>query len=160
MRPFLVAATALAIVCACGAYTPGVTTAPDGGPPIGIITTDAGDAGPRDGGGDAGPTSDAGCTALTLAGVPATDGCISNPPTMTTATGTVNTVNCTIDISLATATTPCRGAVSGTRDAFDGGCQGTVYTCTSPSLPGTMTCLYGTNPPCYIKICDAGAACP
>jgi hypothetical protein len=156
MRPFFVAATALAIVCACGAYTPGVTTANDGGPPIGGGLGDGGDGGLADGG-DGGPASDAGCTALTLSGVPAVDGCFGNAPT--TATGTVNTVNCTIDIALTTSTGPCRGSVSGARDAFDGGCQGAFYTCTSPSLPGILTCKYGTTV-CYITICDAGAACP
>ena len=117
-------------------------------------SSDAGDAG-TDGGPDAG---DAGaCAALTLAGVPAFDGCAGNVPA--TASGTVNTDNCTIEISLNTASTPCIGSVSGPNDAFDGGCQGAGFACTSSSLPGTLNCTFGTGI-CSIKICDAGAACP
>ncbi len=158
MRP-TIAAPALALLCACVGNTKGQVLLSDSGvgPPIGAGDAgnhDGGDAG-QDAGSDAG--SDAGCTALSLSGVPAVDGCFGNAPT--TATGTVNTVNCSIDISLGTSTGPCRGTVSGTLDAFDGGCQGGFYTCTSPSLPGTLNCIYGTTI-CSIKICDAGTACP
>ena len=161
MRLAAASALALAGLLACaGGYPHEVFNPPDSGLPIG--SSDAGDAGPdagHDGGTDAGTDagSDAGCTALTLNGVPAVDGCFGNAPT--TATGTVNTVNCSIDISLGTSTGPCRGVVAGPSDAFDGGCQGGFYTCTSPSLPGTLTCVYGTTI-CAIKICDAGTSCP
>ena len=132
-------------------------TGDGGGPPIGGGSTDAGDGGLD--GGDAGPDAghDAGCAPLTLTGFPAVDGCYGSVPT--TATGTVNTANCTINISFSSATGTCTGAVSGgTANAFDGGCQN-GYTCTSTSLPGTLSCVSG-GIVCAIKICDAGTSCP
>ena len=156
------AALLLAGFAACsGDYGNGTyRTSDGGGPPIGGGTTDAGDGGLH--GGDAGPDAghDAGCAPLTLNGVYAIDGCPNGVGVPTSATGTVNTSNCTIDITIPTAIGSCRGAVSGgTANAFDGGCQGTFYTCTSASLPGTLNCVYGSNT-CFIKICDAGASCP
>jgi len=64
-----------------------------------------------------------------------------------------------VSITLNTASTPCTGVASnGTLDAFDGGCAGIGYTCTSPSLPGTLTCTYPGLNPCTTRICDAGPA--
>jgi len=163
------AALLLAGFAACsGDYGNGTYRPPDGGGiSIGGGTTDGGDGG-QDGGdggldaGDGGPDAgfDAGCAPLTLNGVLAIDGCPNGVGVTTSATGTVNTTNCTIDISIPTAIGPCVGAVSGgTANAFDGGCQGGFYACTAPSLPGTLTCVHGSTI-CAIKICDAGASCP
>jgi len=160
MRLPAASALALAGLIACaGSYSSGPVQLSDSGIPPGSAGGDAGgDAGP-DAGSDGGPDAgaDAGCAPLTLNGVNAVDGCFGNAPT--TATGTVNTVNCSIDISLGTSTGPCRGTVSGPSNAFDGGCQSGFYTCKSPSLPGTLTCVYSTTV-CLIKICDAGMTCP
>ena len=158
------AALVLAGLMACAGYSPGTTLLGDGGRIVGggggDGGTDGGDGG-SDGGdggpdaGDAGP--DAGCAPLTLNGVPAVDGCYGSVPA--TATGTVNTGNCTITITFSTATIACTGAVSGgTVNAFDGGCQN-GYSCSSTSLPGTLNCVSGGTT-CAIKICDAGASCP
>ena len=165
MRPAAAAAALLfAGLVACSGYPSGTYRPGDGGPPIGGGTTDAGDGGPDGGfdGGDAGPDAgfDAGCAPLSLTGFPAFNACPGPSGSPTSATGTVNTTNCTIDITIAGVTGPCSGVVSGgTANAFDGGCQSGFYTCTSPSLPGTLTCLYGSNI-CTIKICDAGTSCP
>ncbi len=159
MRSAAAAVLMLAGVAACSGYTPGTTGLGDAGPPISNGPGDAGDAGPGDGG-DAGPDGgpDAGCGPLTLNGVPAIDGCSGT--VLTSATGTVNTANCTLVFNLADPTGTCSGLVSGgTANAFDGGCQGSLYTCTSASLPGTLHCVYGTST-CTIQICDAGASCP
>ena len=155
------AALMLAAITACSGYTNGTYHPGDSGLPIVGGTTDAGDGGPEggDGGPDAGP--DAGCGPLTLNVVPAFNYCPNGLGVPTYAQGTVNTTNCTIDITISNVTGPCLGAVSGgTANAFDGGCQGGFYTCTSPSLPGTLTCFYGSNSSCTIKICDAGTSCP
>jgi hypothetical protein len=155
MRPTLVAVAALAIVCACGAYTGGITTTNDGGPPIGGGLLDGGDAGPRDGGGDAGPTSDAGCTPLTLGNAGILDGCISSLPTVGSGSVSVNPATCTVMITMTTGTSQCTGPVHGPRDAFDGGCGG--YTqCSSSSLPGNIICVVGTTGSCTISVCDGG----
>jgi hypothetical protein len=160
MRPAL--AAAILALCACtGGYTTGNYSPGTGGPPVGGNGggTDGGDGGTDggDGGADAG---DAGCTALTLSGVPAFDGCQGN--VAATASGTVNTTNCTIELSLSTASTPCIGSVSGPNNAFDGGCEGALLLCSSSSLPGTLTCTIedGGAGICSIKICDAGTTCP
>jgi hypothetical protein len=163
-RVALAVAVVLAGCWACAPATHGSPFVPgDSGIPIGGGGSDAGDGGSDagDGGSDAGDGgSDAGgpsCVALTLAGVPAIDGCQGS--VLTSATGTVDTGSCTIDISLSTATTPCLGSVSGASDAFDGGCEGSTFRCTSTSLPGTLDCVFGGSL-CSIKICDAGASCP
>ena len=161
MRPAAAVAVALlfAGLVACSGYGTGPYRPGDGGGlPIGNGTTDGGDGGSD--GGDAGPDAgpDAGCAPLTLNGVPARDNC--SGMILTTATGTVNTANCRIDISFSDPIGTCSGAVSGgTANAFDGGCQGSLYLCTSASLPGTLNCVYGLNK-CTIKICDAGTSCP
>jgi hypothetical protein len=154
----LAAAIALASLCACAGYTNGSTTAggPDGN--IGLDQDSGPDGGPDggDGGPDGGP--DAGCVARSLNGS-AIDYCQGGA--FTTINGFVNgpAQGCTVEISLATASTPCRGvASSGTLDAFDGGCLGTGFACTSPSLPGVLTCTTGTGS-CTILICDGGT-CP
>ena len=160
MRPAAAAALVLAGLVACApGYTNGTFHPGDaGGPSIGGGASDGGDAGAD--AGDAGPDagSDAGCVPLTLKGVYALDNCLGGAPT--TATGTVNIGNCTIDIALSTSTGPCRGTVShGTSNAFSGTCESGFYVCISPSLPGTLTCAHGTTT-CTIKICDAGTSCP
>ncbi len=156
MRPAVLAA--LAALCACtGGYSHGDYQPGDSGPRIIGGGDDGGDGG-ADGGDGGVDGGDAGaCAALTLAGVPARDSCAGN--VLATASGTVNTGNCTIDITLSTTSTPCVGSVSGPNNAFDGGCEGALLTCTSASLPGTLNCTFSTGI-CSIKICDAGAACP
>ena len=157
--PKAAAALVLAGLTACAGYTNGTTNLGDGSTPVGGGGSDGGTDGGDGGtdGGDAGP--DAGCAPLTLNTVPAVDGCPGPNGLTSSAQGTVNTANCTIDITLSTGTV-CSGAVSGgTANAFDGGCQSNFYHCTSSSLPGTLNCSYGSSL-CAIKICDAGASCP
>ena len=92
MRPTFAAAVALSLVCACGAYTGGITTANDGGQSFGVIGPDAGDAGPPDGGdGGLADAGDAGCTLLALNTTSVIDGCLSQG--LITGSVSVNT-NC------------------------------------------------------------------
>ena len=158
----LAAAFALALICACaGSYTNGNPIGggnPDGSS-VGNVGSDAGDGGNPDGGDggtDAGP--DAGCEARVLNGS-AIDNCQGGA--FTTMSGTVSDPahGCVVTINLATASTPCTGVAShGTLDAFDGGCIGNGFPCTSTSLPGTLTCTTATGS-CTIVICDGGT-CP
>jgi hypothetical protein len=157
MRPTFAAVAALAIVCACGAYTGGPTS-PGGGLPIGGGTTDAGGAGSSDGGdGGIADAGDGGCTALTLspgnAGI--LDGCISSLPTTGVGSVSVNTASCTVIINMTTGTGGCTGSVRGSLDAFDGGCGGNNQ-CYSTSLPGNIICITGPSSSCQILICDGG----
>jgi len=153
----LAAASLLALLCACSGYTSGDQSG--GGGPVGNADSgqNGGDGGPDggDGGGpDAGP--DAGCVQLSL-NVQAIDSCAFITPTTTTAAVSVDSPpGCAVSINLATASSPCVGVAShGTLDAFDGGCTGIGLPCTSPSLPGTLTCTTATGT-CTIRICDAG----
>src|SRR5882672_6398588 len=109
----LAAALALVSLCACaGSYSNGGT---DGGP-------------------------DAGCVQRTL-NVGAIDGCQADASTTASVYVSDPAQGCTVSISLATASDPCFGVASrGTLDAFDGGCAGGALSCTSPSLPGILTC--------------------
>ncbi len=154
----LASSVALALLCACAGYTSGPNQTPTtpilGGQADGGAIADAGDAG-IDGG------LDAGCAALTLNTVGAIDGCLGGPAVTGTATVSIAAPDagnaCAVDIQLTTGSGPCTGvASSGSLDAFDGGCAGTGLTCTSPSLPGTLTCTGG----CTIRICDAGVCSP
>ena len=153
----LAAGLALVSLCACaGSYSSGGTDLlpPDSG---GGAGTDGGstDAG-SDGGVDGGP--DAGCVQRTL-NVGAIDNCQGDAGTTASVYVSDPAQGCTVSITINTASTPCTGVAShGTLDAFDGGCAGS-YVCTSPSLPGTLTCNNGFNT-CYIRICDAGVCGP
>jgi hypothetical protein len=154
----LAPAFALALLCACSGYTSGDSSGGGGG----VGNADSGQPDGGDGGADAGDAgsdagTDGGCVALTLNGVGAIDGCHASAST--SATGTVNLANCTIDIVIPTFLGPCSGTVSGPSDAFDGGCAGGSFTCTSPSLPGDMTCTAAGPIICVVRICDAGT-CP
>jgi len=154
----LAAALALVSLCACaGSYSNGGTDLlpPDGG---GGSLTDGGstDAG-SDGGVDGGP--DAGCVQRTL-NVGAIDGCQADASTTASVYVSDPAQGCTVSISLATASDPCVGVASrGTLDAFDGGCAGGALSCTSPSLPGILTCTNSLGF-CTIRICDAGVCGP
>jgi hypothetical protein len=156
----LLAAFAIASLCACAGSTVGDTDllGPDSG---GGSLVDGGDAG-TDGGpdaGDAGP--DAGCAQLTMNGVAAIDNCAGAANAVASVSVSAPASGCAVSITLNTATTPCSGVAShGTLDAFDGGCAGNGYSCTSPSLPGTLTCTYPGLSPCTIRICDAGTCGP
>ncbi|HEY6910584.1 MAG TPA: hypothetical protein VI356_14500 [Myxococcales bacterium] len=158
-------AFALAVLCACAGYSSG--TSVTGGVQGGGGSFDGGGDGGIDGGDggiDAGP--DAGCAPLTLSGVGAIDTCPGGTiAQLATATVTVAAPDagsaCAVSIQINTASTPCSGlASSGALDAFNGTCQGTGLACTSPSLPGTLTCSGG----CTITICrgalDGGACAP
>ena len=156
----LAAALALVSLCACaGSYTNGASdlNPPDsGGSSLVDGGSDGGDAG-SDGGVDGGP--DAGCVQRSL-NVGAIDNCQSGASTTASVYVSDPAQGCSVSISLGTASTPCTGVAShGTLDAFDGGCTGIGYTCTSPSLPGTLTCTNGFNT-CTIRICDAGVCGP
>jgi hypothetical protein len=153
-------AIALAVLCACAGYSSGTTitggTSGGGGVLDGGGVADGGDGG-VDGG------LDAGCVPFTR-----TVGAIDNCPTGSLAgTADVNIAAadagnaCAVTMTLSTSSGACTGVAShGTLDAFDGGCLGTGVTCTSPSLPGTLTCTGG----CTITICpgplDGGACAP
>jgi len=159
MSRYLSAAAALALLCACAGYTSGEVI---GGTPPGSGTSnglpDAGDAG-TDGGIDGG--FDAGCAQLSLNGVGASDDCVTpGSPIAAVANVTIAAADagnaCAVNITLTTATGFCTGTAShGTLDAFTGACA--ALNCTSPSIPGTLTCNGG----CTIRICgDAGACGP
>lgn len=155
----LASAVALAVICACAGYTSGPVV--PGSPPPGGGGTDGGGGGIDGGDGGIDGGSDAGCAPLTLNTVGAIDGCLGGPPVNGTATVSVAAADagnaCAVDIQLTTGSGPCSGVAShGTLDAFDGRCLGTGLTCTSPSLPGTLTCTGG----CTIRICDAGVCGP
>lgn len=150
----LASAIVLAVICACAGYTSGTTVT--GGVSGGGGTLDGGDGGidGGDGGIDAGP--DAGCAPLTLNTVGAIDNCpggaigIPASATVTVAAPDAGNSACAVTIQINTGSNPCTGFAShGALDAFDGGCQGTGLSCTSPSLPGTLTCSGG----CTITIC-------
>jgi hypothetical protein len=162
MQRNLLAVLVLASLCACYGSTSGGTDllGPDSGGGViqGDGGADGGDGGP-DAGADAGP--DAGCVQLSLNGVGAIDNCLGAPNAVATVSVSDPSQGCTVSILLNTATSPCAGVAShGTLDAFDGGCAGIGYSCTSPSLPGTLTCTSPGYSPCTIKICDAGTCSP
>ena len=157
----LFTAFALASVCACAGPTEGDSNllGPDAG---GGSIADGGGDGGSDAGGDAGADAgpDAGCVAQSLSGLATADNCpgggsafaeisVAAPP------------GCGVTISFTSNNSPCLGAASGgTRNAFDGGCAGLAgYSCTSPSLPGTLTCVYNAAS-CTIRICDGGTCAP
>jgi hypothetical protein len=154
----LAAALALVFLCACaGSYSNGGTDLlpPDGG---GGSLTDGGstDAG-SDGGVDGGP--DAGCVQASLNSVGALDYCLG-PQNAHASVSVSAPPGCAVSITLDSASGPCTGIAShGTLNAFDGGCTGVGYSCTSDSLPGTLTCTNGIAG-CFIRICDAGVCGP
>ena len=152
----LAPAVAVAMLCACAGYSFGPTQT--GGIPTGGGTIDAGgDAGIGDAGIDGGP--DAGCLGRTLTSVAAIDNCPSGGVALT---GTVATVDiaapdagnaCSVTIQINSGSNPCTGvATHGTLNAFSGVCQGTGLNCSSPSLPGMLTCTNGASG-CTITIC-------
>jgi len=159
----LAAAVALVSLCACaGSYSNGGSDllGPDGGgSPLVDGGSDGGDGG-SDGGVDGGP--DAGCVPLALNGLAAVDSCPGPQSASAIASISVGgpAQGCAVSITL-TSGTACSGvATRGTLDAFDGGCSGIPgYSCTSPSLPGTLNCSYGPAT-CTIRICDAGVCAP
>ena len=156
----LAAALALASLCACAGSTTGNTDllGPDSGGGSGVNGGDAGTDGGTDGG-DGG--TDAGCVQLTLNSVAAIDNCVGAPNAVASVSVSAPAQGCAVSITLNTASTPCSGVAShGTLDAFDGSCAGIGYSCTSPSLPGTLTCTYPGLSPCSIRICDAGNCGP
>jgi len=165
MQRNLLAVLVLASLCACYGSTRGDTDllGPDSGGGVipGDGGADGGDGGP-DAGADAGP--DAGCVQLSLNGVGAIDNCLGVSNAVASVSVSDPSHGCSVSIVLNTANGPCTGVAShGTLDAFDGGCAGGLgypYSCTSPSLPGTLTCTSPGYSPCTIKICDAGTCSP
>jgi hypothetical protein len=159
MRP-LAAALALVCLCACaGSYTNGGTDLipPDGGGSPSVDGGSDGGDGGSDGGVDGGP--DAGCVQRSL-NVGAIDNCVGAANATASVFVSDPAQGCSVSITINTASTPCAGVAShGTLDAFDGGCAGTGYSCTSPSLPGTLTCTTSLGF-CTIRICDAGVCGP
>jgi len=165
----LATAVAVAMLCACAGYTSGPTQT--GGIPTGGGTLDGGgDAGLGDAGIDGGP--DAGCAPLTLNSVAAIDNCPGGGVALTGTTAIVNVAApdagnnaCTVTIQINSGSNPCNGVAShGALDAFSGICQGTGLACSSPSLPGMLTCTNGASG-CTITICagttvDGGACGP
>ena len=150
-------ALALAVVCACSGYTDGQNAT--GGGPTGLDSDGGGDGGSD--GGDGGGLSgfDAGCAAFSASTLGVLDGCISSIPQPGTASVSVAPPDagnaCATSITLTTGTGACGGISShGTLNAFSGACA--AMTCTSPSLPGKLTCTGG----CIIQICDGGVCGP
>lgn len=166
MRP-LASALAVAMLCACAGYTSG-TNQTGGVPTGGQSDSGTGGADGGDGGIDAGP--DAGCAPLTLNTVGAIDNCPGGTVPFPGGVATVTVAApdagnaCAVNILLNTGSSPCNGvATRGTLDAFSGVCQGTGMACSSPSLPGLLTCTNGTGG-CTITICagsaDGGVCAP
>jgi hypothetical protein len=150
-------ALALVLCSACSGYSNG--NLQTGGIPTTGDQTDGGDAGSDggDGGADAGP--DAGCVAVVGMTVAAIDSCVSGSGQAAQATVYVAAPDagnaCATSITLTSATGACGGAASqGSLNAFNGVCA--AMACSSPSLPGTITCTGG----CTIRICDAGVCGP
>ena len=162
----LASAVAVAVLCACAGYSSGSPVTggvPTGGQSDSGSQSDAGDAG-IDGG------LDAGCAPLTLNTVGAIDNCPGGTVPFPGGVATVTVAApdagnaCAVNILLNTGSSPCTGvATRGTLDAFSGACQGTGMTCTSPSLPGLLTCTNGAGG-CTITICpgsvDGGVCAP
>jgi|SRR6266566_1486840 len=157
----LAAALALASLCACAGSTTGNTDllGPDSGGGSGVNGGDSGTVGEPDAG-DAGP--DAGCVAKSMSGLAVVDSCPGPQSVSACASLSIGSPaqNCGVTITLTSGTVSCTGiADHGTLDAFDGGCMGLPgYSCTSGSLPGTLTCTYSAST-CTIRIYDAGP-CP
>ena len=157
------ATIALATLAACaGSYTGGLTPLDpfDGGGTGGTSGADAGDGG-ADAGVDAGVDAgiDAGCLAASFDSLGLIDSCVSSSPQSGSATGFVEDAGhgCAVSITLTTSPNPCGGVASGGRaNAFSGYCGS--MSCTSSSLPGTLTCN-NSGALCTIQICDAGT-CP
>jgi len=152
---------AVARLCACAGYSSG-TNLTGGVQTGGQSDGGLGGADGGDGGIDGGP--DAGCAPLTLNAVGAIDNCPGGTVPFSGGVATVTVAApdagnaCAVNILLNTGSTPCNGvATGGTLDAFSGACQGTGMNCTSPSLPGLLTCTNGTGG-CTITICSGPVA--
>jgi hypothetical protein len=159
LQTSLAAFGVLASVYACaGSYSNGSNGPFDPGPPGGgpAITADAGDAG--DAGADAGDAGLGQCNGLPPQ-MNIVDFCDNN--SVSTLVN-VTQSNCFVALNFAgqPQTAPCSGNVIGVADAFDGGCGTSLTNCTSPGLPGTITCSNGATT-CTLKVCnlDAGT-CP
>jgi hypothetical protein len=161
MRHAIVALAAVAIVGACygssnefsaghtgGPVGSGNPVVPDGGP-------DAGDGGAGDGGADAGDAGLA-CTQPTITNWVAIDSCPGGSGASVAAFVSIDGA-CGADITFSDTNAPCTGVAVGASNAFDGGCGGFAH-CTSPSLPGNITCT-GLATPCVIRICPQSTGC-
>ncbi len=147
---------ALVLCCACTGYSNG--NPQTGGIPTTGDQTDGGGGGSD--GGDAGPDggADAGCVAVVGMTVAAIDSCHSGSAQAAQAAVSIAAPDagnaCVTSITL-TSGSACGGTAShGSLNAFDGACS--ALSCSSPSLPGTITCTGG----CTIVICDAGVCGP
>ncbi len=155
----LATALAIASICACGgSFTNGSNglNRPDGGG-NNIPGDGGGGDGGTDGGADAGP--DAGCAALALNNVAVVDLC-GSPQNVQADLSVSAPPSCAVNMTITSSTASCSGVAShGTLNAFSGTCTGLAgYNCTSPSLPGKLTCVFNT--PCTIQICDGGTCAP
>jgi hypothetical protein len=154
---------ALLVACAPGSRSPQYTT--DGGLPapigggggsLGDGGADAGDAG-IDAGADAG---DAGCVGVSFVTAYVTDTCMSaGTPVATTATVFVDPTTCGTTVNVGDGLI-CSGKASTASNAFDGGCGSGATPCTSPSIPGTITCTTIGTATCSVRICDTAGHCP
>jgi hypothetical protein len=152
---------ALAIVVACVGSDhfsgPG-TTAGD--------PSQVGDAGRLPDGGlvDGGPgpvPTDGGCNTQILppGSVFAKDSCVS-PGAITNTTAAIISAGCAdVTISMVDGFN-CHGSLSTPANRFTGTCSS--LPCTSPSLPGTLTCTQLNSTTCIIQVCadTTGVNCP
>jgi hypothetical protein len=152
----LTTAVALAFLAACaGSYTNGAdgVNGPDsGGGGLTLDGGDAGDAGDAGDGGDAGTDAgfDGGCVHQSFNGT-AVDTCFSTQPLPVTV------IESACQVAMDWGQSNCTGVLSGPQNAFDGGCAG--LPCTSPSIPGTITCQTAGGT-CTIQICNASGCSP
>jgi hypothetical protein len=146
---------ALAIVAACVGSDP--FTGPGGRPGLGGPAGDAGNPDAGDGGpdgGDGGTTTDGGCTPGIGFNTTAVDNCIV-PGTATTATVVQNGCQVTIIVNDGWN---CSGTLAGASNAFTGTCN--TNPCQSPSIPGTIDCVFPSTSHCTAQVCPTSGICP
>ena len=159
VRLLLVPAVVVAIVYSCAGSDHFTGTGTGTG--IGGQTGDA--SVPPDAGTDAGfdAGTDAGCNtqALPLGTVFAKDSCVS-PGTVTNTTAAIVSAGCAnVTISMGDGFN-CNGTLSTPANAFDGTCN--TLPCTSPKMPGTITCTQVNLATCTVQVCadTTGVNCP
>ena len=154
MRAVL-AASVLALLCACASSDGKLSIVSDAN---GFgLDSDGGNGDSGTDGGDAGLDAgfDGGCIHGSFNGTAFDFGCFgpAQPMTATVFEGTQSFCSASIIFGNGSR---CDGVFSGPANAFDGGCTNPPLTsCTSPSIPGVITCSGG----CQVRICDGGT-CP
>ena len=164
LRLALALASAVALGHACSGSDSAIHSPLGPGGPIGTVGADAATAdggadggdGGIDGGTDAGldAGTDGGCAgALGLPVSVALDRCstIAQPQSALLFDSA-----CAAVLYLSQVQR-CSGRLSGSLDAFTGVCGQAALDCTSPSLPGRITCHNGTAAGCFIDVCASAS---